>query len=579
MNWTGCCRYGYRQSKKKAMELALLVCMMAICDNAMADDKAAAQASDAAAMQKMPPSDQSGDKKYSAQFIVNDRDGKPIPNYPYRMQTEDGQIWRGVTDEDGKTQRIWSASPQQVNLYYDDGGDSVKEPNEDKSYSTQFVLRDRDGKPVSNYPYVMEAEDGQIWRGLTGKDGRTQVAWATHQNVNLHYDDKGNTIVKATIPDPYGGASVQKVRFPAGEKYSAQFIIRDVDDNPLPNSPYVMTAEDGQTWRGLTDKDGKTERVWISPQRVDLSTDMEGYTRDGENSDDDADGEGDYEGISYERIPVNDMVVVDETYPRYDYPDYPAILLLRHPMGAWPTGQQMHPDTGVLEKYATAKDDDVIGYTRYGNEIRDNMNTWGAEAQKGVITIRKKDVVSLDDLPAWKGAPPVRTSFRMQGESSLPFDTNYTYVYSTGVFEYVAIDAKGYEIDLRSGKRSGYAFYQLLDMCYLASIKKPRTQAIRWEHGIQCQKNDYSLPDTIDTSSHPWINIMNQDTSDIGKPVDLVEIPGSKPIKPLIFSDYPIMDDGRVSKGQAMCMADCPDGMLMKLLHEGQSIWGKSGRK
>jgi hypothetical protein len=340
-----------------------------------------------------------------------------------------------------------------------------------------------------------------------------------------------------------------------------------------------MRADDGQTWRGLTDKDGKTERVWITPQYVDLTYDMEGNASpDADTSDDDDDGESDGREDD-QTITVNDVAIYDYSYPRYVYQDYPSILLLRHPMGAWPTGQQIHPDTGILEKYATAKDDDVIGYMyQYDDELRDN-NTWEPNVQKDVIAVHKKDVVSLDDLPAWKGAPPVRASFRMQGESSLPFDTNYTYVYSTGVFDYAAIDAEGYEIDLRSGKRSGYAFYQFLDMCYLASIEKPRTQAVRWEHGIQCQKNDYSLPATIDTSSHPWINVMNQDTSDIGKPVDLVEIPGSKPVKPLIFSDYPITDDGRVSKGQAMCMADCPDGMLMKLLHEGQSIWGKSGRK
>jgi hypothetical protein len=57
-----------------------------------------------------------------------------------------------------------------------------------------------------------------------------------------------------------------------------------------------------------------------------------------------------------------------------------------------------------------------------------------------------------------------------------------------------------------------------------------------------------------------------------------IEILGVWPVKPLIFSDYRISSDGQVTKGRAMCMADCPSGMLMKLLHKGQSIWGTSGK-
>jgi hypothetical protein len=57
-----------------------------------------------------------------------------------------------------------------------------------------------------------------------------------------------------------------------------------------------------------------------------------------------------------------------------------------------------------------------------------------------------------------------------------------------------------------------------------------------------------------------------------------VEIDGSSPLKPLIYSDFPINDNGRVTQGRAMCMADCAPGMLLKLLHKGQSIWGALGK-
>jgi hypothetical protein len=73
---------------------------------------------------------------------------------------------------------------------------------------------------------------------------------------------------------------------------------------------------------------------------------------------------------------------------------------------------------------------------------------------------------------------------------------------------------------------------------------------------------------------------MEQNTVNLGErmPADSVEIRGTLPVKPLIYSDFPVGDDGRVTKGRAMCMADCAPGMLMKLLHSGQSIWGASGK-
>jgi type VI secretion system secreted protein VgrG len=82
---------------------------------------------------RVPLPDLPGDRIHSAQFVVRDRSGKPIPNYHYRLEAENGPTWYGVTDENGNTERVWTASPQSVNLYShdplanDDGDDDEHE--------------------------------------------------------------------------------------------------------------------------------------------------------------------------------------------------------------------------------------------------------------------------------------------------------------------------------------------------------------------------------------------------------------------------------------------------------------------
>ncbi|MDR7009772.1 uncharacterized protein (DUF2345 family), partial [Paraburkholderia strydomiana] len=58
-----------------------------------------------------------GDKIHSAQFVVRDRSGNPLPNYPYQIKTENGPTWFGRTDQHGRTKRVWTASSQDVALY------------------------------------------------------------------------------------------------------------------------------------------------------------------------------------------------------------------------------------------------------------------------------------------------------------------------------------------------------------------------------------------------------------------------------------------------------------------------------
>jgi hypothetical protein len=139
-------------------------------------------------------------------------------------------------------------------------------------------------------------------------------------------------------------------------------------------------------------------------------------------------------------------------------------------------------------------------------------------------------------------------------------------------------DEAGYEVSLATGKRTGYRFYQFQDICFLATEKKPRLYKFETAC-VHAGNPNYAFPKAVDTVSHPWINIMERNTIALDEQMpSSVEIDGSSPLKPLIYSDFPINDNGRVTQGRAMCMADCAPGMLLKLLHKGQSIWGALGK-
>lgn len=51
------------------------------------------------------------EKDYSAQFVVRSEKGKPLPNYPYVIESDQGHYLEGITDGDGNTARIYTNSP------------------------------------------------------------------------------------------------------------------------------------------------------------------------------------------------------------------------------------------------------------------------------------------------------------------------------------------------------------------------------------------------------------------------------------------------------------------------------------
>jgi uncharacterized Zn-binding protein involved in type VI secretion len=50
---------------------------------------------------------------------VDEKTGQAIAGLPYRIELPDGRTLRGVTDDDGHTQRVTSAHPDTVKLYWE----------------------------------------------------------------------------------------------------------------------------------------------------------------------------------------------------------------------------------------------------------------------------------------------------------------------------------------------------------------------------------------------------------------------------------------------------------------------------
>jgi type VI secretion system secreted protein VgrG len=69
------------------------------------------------ASMRMPLPDLPGEKSFSAQFVLQDRSGAVLRNYPYRLDAENGPTWYGITDENGLTQRVWTASEQSLRAH------------------------------------------------------------------------------------------------------------------------------------------------------------------------------------------------------------------------------------------------------------------------------------------------------------------------------------------------------------------------------------------------------------------------------------------------------------------------------
>jgi len=55
---------------------------------------------------------------YNEAFVLNhEKTGEPMANVPYRLESASGQILEGITDAEGRTQRLFTSKAEQVKLF------------------------------------------------------------------------------------------------------------------------------------------------------------------------------------------------------------------------------------------------------------------------------------------------------------------------------------------------------------------------------------------------------------------------------------------------------------------------------
>ncbi|MCP1418001.1 type VI secretion system secreted protein VgrG [Pseudomonas laurylsulfativorans] len=101
---------------------------------------------------------------YSAKYVLKDEAQAPLAFTRYRITTEQGEVFNGVTDKEGRTMSAHTLLP---------GGLKIEFPNT-TSYDEQLRLLGPNGELASNIKYSATLADGRILDGVTDEQGYTQ---------------------------------------------------------------------------------------------------------------------------------------------------------------------------------------------------------------------------------------------------------------------------------------------------------------------------------------------------------------------------------------------------------------------
>ncbi|RNF82333.1 DUF2345 domain-containing protein, partial [Montanilutibacter psychrotolerans] len=55
-------------------------------------------------------------KRFSVQFVVKDRNEEPVANFAYAITNSSGESFRGTTNENGETMRVFSTTAEKFDL-------------------------------------------------------------------------------------------------------------------------------------------------------------------------------------------------------------------------------------------------------------------------------------------------------------------------------------------------------------------------------------------------------------------------------------------------------------------------------
>jgi hypothetical protein len=237
----------------------------------------------------------------------------------------------------------------------------------------------------------------------------------------------------------------------------------------------------------------------------------------------------------------------------------------------------------------------TVDQIRLFNEKRSELEFFGdltgpgqeVRLRKGKAYISSDDMVPAQDWPL-RYVLTTQTTYQHRGDDPEVGDFR---PYVRGVrIDKRRFDKDGIELKLDSNERTGRRVYALgAGFYYLGTETQPRRLVSTFEWRI-CRKST-ELPNPCrDGRLHSDGTLMTPrghrvaDFS-VGHFANIFGSPGNDhiwvnsywalqqdPVLPLMISDHPMSKDGKVRKGRAMCMADCPSGYLFKLLKTGDTL-------
>jgi Rhs element Vgr protein len=100
---------------------------------------------------------------YSAGYTLKDEAQAPMPFARYRITTQQGEVFNGVTDKDGQTMSVHTLVPGDLRIEFPDSA----------IYDEQLRLVGPNGELASNLKYSATLADGSMLEGVTDAQGYT----------------------------------------------------------------------------------------------------------------------------------------------------------------------------------------------------------------------------------------------------------------------------------------------------------------------------------------------------------------------------------------------------------------------
>ncbi|MFB0771866.1 type VI secretion system Vgr family protein [Proteus cibi] len=102
---------------------------------------------------------------FSGEYVLtSEQTGEPLPFTSYKITTEEGEEYNGVSDKDGKTLTIYTSYPNSLEIEFPD-------TIHDEQFKATNIST---GAPIPNYPYYMTSNNGKILFGYTNSEGLTE---------------------------------------------------------------------------------------------------------------------------------------------------------------------------------------------------------------------------------------------------------------------------------------------------------------------------------------------------------------------------------------------------------------------